>query len=333
MVVEMTAGAGQSPGAVVIAGASSGIGLATALAFARRGAALMLVARRAEALEDAARRCVAAGSPHVMVFPADVADAAALRAVAAQVLAECGSLDVWVNMAGVAALGRFEEIPLEVQARVIETNLIGAMNGAYAAAGPMLRQGRGVIINMSSIGGRIAQPFTAAYTASKFGLAGFTDALRQELLARSAVQVCGVYPQFVDTPAPLHTANYSGRAVRPMPPVSRPEWVAERIVALALRPRRALHLGAAHAFVPIYALMPETAMRWLGRVFMWLIFRTGPHATRTNGAVLAPMAEGTTTAIGWGMPRQSTVVRWGAMACGAVTLGFWLARRAGPAGR
>jgi short-subunit dehydrogenase len=313
----------------VIAGASSGIGLATALAFARRGASLMLIARRRDALALAARRCLSVGSPRVIVVVADVADAAALRAAAAQALAEFGSLEVWINMAGVAALGRFEDIPIAVQTRVVETNLIGAMNGSHAAVPLMLRQGRGVIVNMSSIGGRIAQPFTAAYTASKFGLAGFTDALRLELLARSAVQVCGVYPEFVDTPAPLHTANYSGRAVRPMPPVLQPEWVAERIVRLVRRPRRALHLGAAHAMVPLYALLPEPLMRGLSRFFMWLIFRTGPYAAPTDGAVLAPVPAGTSTAIGWRATSGPVVPGWGKAALGVAALGLWLALRPG----
>ena len=114
-------------------------------------------------------------------------------------------------------------------------NLVGAMNGAHAALPHMLRRGRGVIVNVSSIGGRVPIPFAAAYTASKYGVAGFTEALRDELAVRSSMEVCGVYPGYVDTPTNLHSANHTGRTLRPVPPVLDPEDVAEGIVGLALR--------------------------------------------------------------------------------------------------
>jgi hypothetical protein len=209
-------------------------------------------------------------------------------------------------------------------------NLIGVMNGAHTALPHMLRRGRGVIINMASLAGRVPHPFLAAYSASKFGVAGFTEALRHELLARSAVQVCVVYPGVVDTPIPLHAANYSGRAVRPVLPVLDPEEVAERIVGLALCPRPALHLGQHHALVPAYRLMPETAGRLLGRLAARFVLRSGPEAPPTDGAVFAPLPAGRSIRIGWGAAeqRQAQQIALGAAVGLAGLAAFVLGRRA-----
>ncbi len=147
--------------ALVVAGASSGMGLATALAFARRGANLVLGARREAPLQDAARRCEALGAPAALAVPADVTDPARMRALADAAAERFGGVDVWVNMAGLSMWGPFEAIPPEAQARLVQVNLVGAMNGAHAALPHMLRRGRGVIVNVSSIGGRVPIPFAA----------------------------------------------------------------------------------------------------------------------------------------------------------------------------
>ena len=126
-------------------------------------------------------------------------------------------------------MGPFEEIPLGSQARLIELNLLGAVNGSHAALPHFFEVGgRGIIINVSSIFGRVPMPWAASYSASKAGLAGFTEALRSELASRSRIEVCGVYPAYVDTPTYLNSANYTGRALRPVPPVVPPSaWPRE----------------------------------------------------------------------------------------------------------
>jgi short-subunit dehydrogenase len=313
------------PRTVVVAGASSGMGKATALAFARTGARLFLLARRQDALEEAAHACEGAGSPRAVAIPGDVVDPAALEALAARAMEETGRIDVWVNMAGVGAVGPFEQVPLELHRRIVDTNLVGAMNGCWAVLPHMLARDRGVIINMVSIGARLPQPFAAAYTASKWGLAGFTDALRHEVLARSRVQVCGVYPAIVDTPAVLHAANYTGRAFTGTAPVLAPAHVAARIVALAGRPRRALNIGAMHAMVPGFWLAPDAFGQAFARM-MRRAFQRGPRAPRTDGALLAPIAEGTGTAMGWGIAAQQRLqVQALGVALGLVALGGLLA--------
>jgi short-subunit dehydrogenase len=248
---------------VVITGASSGIGQALALAFARQQARLVLAARRQGALEAVARLCTRNGAGDAIVVPTDVADATQTAALAEAAVRAFGGIDIWANIAGVTAAGPFESTPPDTYTRLIAVNLIGVMNGSHAALTHMLGLGggKGTIINMASLAGRIPYPFMAAYSASKFGVAGFTDALRHEVLARSAVQVCGVHPAFVDTPALCHAANHTGRRLRPMPPILDPEAVAEAVLRLAQHPQRALHLGALHATVPAFSLAPELSGR------------------------------------------------------------------------
>ena len=298
--------------AVVITGASSGIGLG---AFARRGANVALAARRPELLEKAARDCEALGGLALAV-PTDVTDPARVRELAGAAASAFGRIDVWVNNAGTSMWGPFEEIPLESQARLIELNLLGAVYGCHAALPHFFdRGGRGVIINVSSIFGRVPMPWAAGYTASKAGLAGFTEALRFELASRSEIEVCGVYPAYVDTPTYLNSANYTGRALRPVPPVVPPERVAEGIVGLALRPRRSLRVGALHASAVPYAIAPDLVGGLAARLGGGFLFRSGPPADATDGGLFETVAARAEVRGGWGMPERRRVRR--AVAIGA----------------
>ncbi len=323
---------------IVITGASSGMGRATALAFARRGANLVLAARRVEPLKAAARDCEALGVQAIAV-PADVTDVSEMRAVAQAAVESFGSIDIWMNIAGLSLWSRFADIPVEAQQELIRVNLLGVINGSHAALPHMLSAGgRGMIINMASIGGRIPQPFAATYSASKFGVAGFTEALRYELRSETSIEVCGVYPGFVDTPTDIHSANYTGRTLRPLPPVIAPERVAEAMVGLALRPRRALHVGLHHLSAAAYQVAPEPSGRLFGIISRHHFIEAGSVAADFKGTLFQPVVEGSGIRGGWGAaqykPRNSGAAVALAGIAAASALGvFMLSRWSAPGGR
>jgi short-subunit dehydrogenase len=228
---------------VVLTGASSGIGRATAWALAEQKARLILAARDRYALDLVASECHRIGAP-AEVVATDVTDASSVNALAQTAIERFGRIDVWINNVGVGAVGPFDVAPMEAHRRVIESNLIGHMNGAHAALKHFRQRGRGTLINMISLGGWWATPYAAAYSASKFGLRGFGQSLRAELTDMPHIHVCDVYPSLVDTPGVAHGANYTGRQLKPLPPLLDPREVAAKIVSLLHNPRPTVPVGA-----------------------------------------------------------------------------------------
>lgn len=245
---------------VVVTGASSGIGRATAEAFARRGATVVLAARREASLEEAAAACDRLGGrgrPYVL----DVTDAEAVRELARWTVEHHGRIDVWVNNAAVYMLARFEDTPPEAFRRVMETDFWGYVNGIRAVLPYMREQDGGVIVNVGSIGSRITMPYTSAYVAAKHAVRGLSGSLRQELRG-TRIHVCSVLPAVINTPLFVHTANYSGRRVKPMNPLNDPRVVADAIVGLAERPRAEVLAGTPGLLLTLMnAIAPGLAER------------------------------------------------------------------------
>jgi short-subunit dehydrogenase len=251
----------------VITGASSGIGRATAELFAERGWRLVLAARDPAPLESLAVALRERGA-EVRVVPTDVGDNDAVVALAAEALAFGGTIDLWFADAGVGAVGRFEEVPVEAHEQVLRTNLIGHLYEAHAVLPIFLRQGHGVFVNMFSVVGFAAAPMAAAYSASKFGLRGLSEALRAEMAAHPRIHICDVYPPLVDTPALSHAANYTGKALHPPTPMLDPRRVAEAVVRLADHPRATTLVSAQDWFVRIaHALAPTLSLKLIDRWF------------------------------------------------------------------
>jgi short-subunit dehydrogenase len=277
----------ERPLSVVITGASSGIGQATAELFARRGAQLYLAARNAEALEKVATRCRAAGGTATAV-KTDVTDIGDVRALAGRAAADLGRIDVWVSNVGLGAIGRYQDTPMEAHEQVIRTNLVGHMNDAHAVLPIFLRQGKGTFVNMISLGGFAAAPYAVAYSASKFGLRGFTEALRAELAEHPGIHVCDVYPGFVDTPGLRHGANFVGRRISSPPPVLDPWRVAAAIVRLGDHPRRTTTVGATATLTRLaHAVSPGLTTRALGR-FMTAYFERAERVPTSAGNLFEP---------------------------------------------
>lgn len=282
---------------IVITGASSGIGRATALAFAHQHARMVLLARDAAALAEVVRECEQLGARAVAV-QGDVTDPATMPRAADAAIDLGGRIDAWVNNAGTGAVGAFDATPMEAHEQVVQVDLLGYLRGAHAALPHFKRQGHGVLVNLLSLGSWVPQPYAVAYSAAKFGLRGFSEALRGELGRHPRIHVCDVFPSFVDTPGLAHGANYTGSVIKPAPPVLDPRRVAAAVVELVRRPRNAVVLGVqsrmgrlAHALLPGYE-------RFAGRAAEKAMRRATP-APRSDGALFQPPAGRRTIDGGW----------------------------------
>jgi short-subunit dehydrogenase len=283
---------------VVITGATSGVGRAAALLLAKEGYRVVLAGRREEALDEVGTACEAFGA-RVLLVPTDTRDAASMQSLAAAARAWSGRLDVWINNAGVLAAGAFEETPIEVHTETIRTNLIGYIHGAHAALPYFKEQGHGILINNISVGGWFPTPYAVGYSASKFGLRGYSEALKGELRNWPGIHVCDLYPAFLDTPGIQHAANFTGKVLRPAPPVYDPQLVARAMLKLIRQPRsvQAVTLFS-RVLQAAHALFPRLSRNLTGAAIERYLEAAEP-IDPTSGNVLDSTAYGTSIHGGW----------------------------------
>lgn len=283
---------------VVITGASSGAGRAMAIELAKGGAELILAARRQEALEDVVDECKQLGAS-ALALRTDTRSANDLQQLAKTVVELRGRIDVWINNAGVLAVGELDKIPAEVNEAVVRTNLLGYIHGAHAVLPVFKDQGFGILINNISVAGWFATPYMSAYCASKFGLQGFSESLKGELKDFPDIHVCDLYPAFLDTPGVQHAANYTGRHLTPSPPVYDPRDVAKAVVRLTERPVSRTAVGVfPHLLRIAFRTFPSMTRNVTASLIKNYLQKAAP-TENTSGNVLKTVEYGTGIDGGW----------------------------------
>ncbi|AQR62315.1 short-chain dehydrogenase [Brevundimonas sp. LM2] len=247
--------------AIVITGATSGIGLSTARRASAAGACVFLIARGEQDLKALCEELQRDGG-RVAYAVADVADPDALAQAADKCRRLFGGFDTWVNNAGVSIHGPLRETTLEDQHQVFETNYWGVVNGSLLAAEHMRAvPGGGTIINVGSVLGDSPIPVQGVYSASKHAVKGFTNAFRMELMReRAPVAVSLVKPSAIDTPYNRHARNLTGQPFRNPQPVYATRVVADTILWCATHPIREITVGGGGRIIAsFYALLPGLA--------------------------------------------------------------------------
>jgi short-subunit dehydrogenase len=264
-----------SAGVVAITGASLGVGRATAIAFAREGYDVALIARAAESLNAASAEVDASGSGRVLACPADVAFADQVDAAAKCTEDELGPIDVWVNCAMASVFSPVEQYTAEEVRRTTDVTYLGCVYGMLAALRYMRPRDRGVIVNVGSALCYRAIPLQAAYCGAKHAMLGFTSSLRCELLHdRSKVKVTLVHLPAINTPQFDQVRSRLVHNPQPVPPIFQPEVGARAILRAAEHPRREYWIGT-----PTVAAI--TAQRLIPGLLDHYLARTGFESQQT----------------------------------------------------
>lgn len=281
---------------IVITGASSGIGLATAMLAAHQGARVVMAARSRSTLEHVAAELVRDGFDAIAV-EADVSVRDDMDRVARVAMERYGHVDTWVNNAGLSIFGRLDETPEEDAQRLFQVNFWGVVHGSLAAL-PLLKAHGGALINVGSEVSDASVPLQGMYSASKHAVKGFTDALRIELEADKApVSVTLIQPTAVDTPFPEHAANYMDQAAKLPSPMIPAEKVAAAILEAAADPDREVKVGALSVInTTMFKLLPGLADR-MAKKQMGRQQRNAPSHPH-QGTLYAPGESGETAGFG-----------------------------------
>ena len=279
----------QKAPVVVVTGSSAGVGRATALAFARRGWAVALLARGPERLQSAAREVERAGG-RALALATDVADAAAVERAADQVAASFGGIDVWINNAMATVYAPVAQISAEEVKRVTEVTYLGQVHGTMAALRHMQPRGDGTIVQIGSALAYRSIPLQSAYCAAKAAVRGFTDSLRSELLHNgSRIRLTMVQLPAVDTPQFDWARSHLSSKLQPVPPIHAPEAVAEEIVRAAMETPRELWVGGPALQAIVGTMVAPGLLDWMMARQAWPGQMTGePAAPRPDNLFEAP---------------------------------------------
>jgi NAD(P)-dependent dehydrogenase (short-subunit alcohol dehydrogenase family) len=289
----------RTPQTVLVTGASSGIGRATAVELAGRGAQLVLVARGREALEEAAAEVRAAGAAAVVVCPADVLDEEAVRAAVTAAVDRFGRLDVVVHAAQVMAYGTIEEVPRKVFETVVETAVHGTANVARVVLPVFRQQEAGHLLIVNSLLGQVATPLLGSYIAAKWGQLGLIRVLQQETRDVPGISVSAVQPGGVDTPIYVQAASWTGSTGRPPPPVYSPQRVARVVLATLDRPRRQVQAGLFNPLITAgFRLFPGVYDYLVGPLLQRMAIADDEQPP-TEGNVFESQPAGNATEGGW----------------------------------
>ncbi len=274
--------------AIVIIGATSGIGRATALQCAKKGYMLALACRQEKELFDLATECQKTADK-VIIVPTDISKEDEVRHLAQQAVDAFGGFDVWINDAAVGVYGRFEDIPSRHAHRLIDVNIMGYIYGSKAAIQHFKARRRGTLINVASVAGVIGQPFLSHYAMSKFAVRGLCISLQTELAFERDIHVCCVLPTVMDTPFFQHAANFTGLKLRAPGPAFDPNRVARMFLKLMRKPRPEVFVGTnPWAFSIVRAVFPH----FFEKTYLKFILRNQFQQTAappSDGNIFNPM--------------------------------------------
>jgi NAD(P)-dependent dehydrogenase (short-subunit alcohol dehydrogenase family) len=288
-----------TPPVVLVTGASSGIGRATAIEAAGRGARLVLVARGRPALDEAAEEARTAGAGEVVVCPADVNDDAAFAAVVRSTVDRFGRIDAVVHAAQVMAYGRIEDVPRDVYEAVTDTAVHGTANVARAVLPVFRAQGGGHLAVVNSLLGSITAPLMGSYVTAKWGQLGLIRVLQQETRDEPGISISAIAPGGVDTPIYFQGASWVGSTGRPPPPVYSPQRVARIVMGTLDRPRRMVQAGVLNPLIMAgFRLLPGVYDRLVGPLFQQFALAKD-DVPPTEGNVFASKPAGNATEGRW----------------------------------
>ena len=247
---------------ILITGASSGIGRATAMLAASQGANLILCARSGEILEEVCKEIEEKGG-RAEARVLDVGDDQAMQDLGKTLKERDITVDTWINNAGASAYGLNWDIPMEEARRLFDTNYWGVVNGSLAAL-DLLTESRGTLINLGSVLSERAIPLQGHYSASKHAVKAFTESLRMEIQKENLpIDVCLIKPSAINTPYPEHAANHMEKAATVPPPVYAPEVVARAILRAAQYPQREVTVGGGGKMLTMFGNAAPALMDYI----------------------------------------------------------------------